>query len=469
MSFFVVKLPLEVNDYVYKILDARFEVARVFYNAILAEARRRKWAYRDSDEFKKCKELYKQYESTKDEQNKKQADELRDLARCNAGFYFRSAAKKHNMDNSVEQFGYKEIRKRGTWIAEHVDSHVANNLSLRAFTAVRRSPKVYFKRRGRDYITSVEGKTLSSSLTWREKVVRWMGLTISAKLIDDDVKHNFVVNHQDKIRYVRLSRISVTNKWHYYAEVVCEGVAPLKPQQTLGVGKVGVDFGPSNAHYYTEHLVKGTINLAKKLDFKQQQIRRLSRKLARQRRANNPDNFDEKGRCKKGSKIWHCSKRELTVLTNLRDLKRQEQAFRRNLHGQATNFLRSLGDDLRLEKLEYKKWQQNKKFSKSVTKRAPAMLVTLLKNKFLTTGGKVHEINTYKTKLSQTCPSCGNQKKKKLYERWHYCEKCGLGGDRDLVSALLAICVNPDTDEINFEEARDFLSREMPTLADEVN
>lgn len=33
MSFFVVKLPLEVNDYVYKILDARFEVARVLWQA----------------------------------------------------------------------------------------------------------------------------------------------------------------------------------------------------------------------------------------------------------------------------------------------------------------------------------------------------------------------------------------------------------------------------------------------------
>ena len=469
MSFFVVKIPLNVSEYNYKKLESRFEVARVFYNAILAEAKNRKLAYRNSDEFRQCKELYKKYEETEDESFKLRANELREIARKNAGFYFRSAAKKHNMDNSVEQYGYRTIRKKGTWIAEHIDCMVANNLSLRAYTAVRRNPKAYFKRYGRDYITSVEGKNLTSPLTWQNNAVKWSKLTIPGNLVADDVKHAFVIEHSDKIRYVRLLRMRVGDKWHYYAELVCEGVPPLKKGQTLGVGRVGVDFGPSNAHYYTEHLVKGTINLAGKLDFKQRQIRRLSRKLDRQRRANNPNNYDQKGRAIKGARVWHHSKKELVVLRKLRDLKRQEKAYRRNLHGQATNLLRSLGDDLRIEKLEYKKWQMNKRFSRSVTKRAPAMLVTLLKNKYLVTDGKVHEINTYKTKLSQTCPSCGNQKKKKLWERWHYCEKCGLGGDRDLVSALLAICVNPDTDEVNFEEAKNFLAREMPTQAGEID
>ena len=252
----------------------------------------------------------------------------------------------------------------------------------------------------------------------------------------------------------------------------------MKPNHTLGVGKIGVDVGLSKVDYFNEDLVKGTINLAEKINFKQKQVRRLQRKLDRQRRANNPDNYDEKGRCKKGVK-WVISNKEADTIVELRELKRQEKSFRRNLHGQVANLLRSLGDKLYIEKCEYDKWQQNKKtrrcfgrkwkMSKSVTKRAPGFLVNLLRNKFLYTGGVVNDLDTYKTKLTQTCPQCGNQKKKTLEERKHNCSNCGLMGARDYFSALLAICVNPDTSEINFEEVKNYLSREMPTLAGEVD
>ena len=472
--YFVVKIPLEVSDYNYKKLNSRLEVARVYYNAILAECLKRRRAYRESPEFSKAREIYKKSDKT----TKSLADELCDSARSAAGYYLRSA-KQYNKDNSVEQYGYREIRKKGTWIAEHLDSHVCLNLTKRAFEAVKRHPKVYFKRYGRDYITSVEGKNLASSLTFRGKVVKWLGLNITAVIDHEDAKHKFIIDHPDKISFVRLSRTLVRNKWHYYAELVCEGTPAVKPNHTLGKGKIGVDVGLSKVDYFNESSIKGTINLAKKVDFKQKQVRKLMRKLDRQRRANNPNNFDEKGRAKKGCKNWVVSNREHETITELRELKRQEKAFRHNLHGQVANLLRSLGDDLYIEKCEYDKWQQNKKtrkcfgrkwkMSRSVTKRAPGLLVNLLRNKFLYTNGTINDIDTYKTKLTQTCPQCGNQKKKQLHEREHKCENCGLVGARDYFSALLAICVNPDTSEINFEEARNYLSREMPTLADEVD
>ena len=39
-------------------------------------------------------------------------------------------------------------------------------------------------------------------------------------------------------------------------------------------------------------------------------LHRLDRKLGRQRRANNPTNYDERGRVKRGRKRWKVSRRQ---------------------------------------------------------------------------------------------------------------------------------------------------------------
>jgi len=71
------------------------------------------------------------------------------------------------------------------------------------------------------------------------------------------------------------------------------------------------------------------------------------------------------------------------------------------------------------------------------------MFVSHLRNKAERAGGRVVEIPTYSTKLSQTC-QCGRVQKKKLSERVHQCE-CGVVAQRDLYSALLAKHIEPDT------------------------
>jgi hypothetical protein len=51
-------------------------------------------------------------------------------------------------------------------------------------------------------------------------------------------------------------------------------------------------------------------------------LRRLERKLDRQRRANNPDYYDERGRIKKGRKRWKISKRQRKVQARRREVYR---------------------------------------------------------------------------------------------------------------------------------------------------
>jgi hypothetical protein len=68
------------------------------------------------------------------------------------------------------------------------------------------------------------------------------------------------------------------------------------------------------------------------------------------------------------------------------------------------------------------------------------MLVAALSNECAATGGRLYRASTRSTALSQHCP-CAAQVPKTLAQRTHACPACGLRGDRDIVSAALAACV----------------------------
>jgi hypothetical protein len=90
-----------------------------------------------------------------------------------------------------------------------------------------------------------------------------------------------------------------------------------------------------------------------------------------------------------------------------------------------------LNTHIKTEKFKYKAFQRL--FGSSVGLRAPGMFVELLKRKAENAGGKVEEVSTYKTKLSQAC-YCGKFVKKPLSQRWDKCS-CGIVAQRDLYSA----------------------------------
>jgi hypothetical protein len=164
--------------------------------------------------------------------------------------------------------------------------------------------------------------------------------------------------------------------------------------------------------------------------------RRLQRKLDRQRRANNPQHYDEQGRCKKGRKTWHDSQGYQATRRRLAHQERTLAAHRKSLHGQLAHEIVAVGDTIITEKISYRAWQ--KQFGRSVGLRAPGMFLELLKRTVASTGGILVEVPTQRTKLSQYCHGCGAYVKKPLSLRWHQCP-CGIGPvQRDLYSAFLA-------------------------------
>ena len=89
--------------------------------------------------------------------------------------------------------------------------------------------------------------------------------------------------------------------------------------------------------------------------------RRLQHKLDRQRRANNPENFDEKGRVKKHGKrrlTWKQSKGYLATRRCLAAKERKLAAHRKSLHGRLVNQIIRRGNTIRTEKLSYRAWQK---------------------------------------------------------------------------------------------------------------
>ncbi len=117
---------------------------------------------------------------------------------------------------------------------------------------------------------------------------------------------------------------------------------------------------------------------------------------------------------------------------------------RKNFAHQLSHQMISKNALLATEELEVKAMTQaggnyKKGLNREILNTAPAMFISFLKYKAEEAGTKWIEIPTRKVKPSQTCSGCGNKEKKKLSERIHECEICGLKLGRDQNSARVIL------------------------------
>jgi putative transposase len=416
---FICELALVVSRASEGVLLSRLEAARQMYNACLGEAMKRVKLIRQSKDFSKARSL-------------KPSNPERKVL-------FKGARERYDFSEYALHAYSTHIRS--SWISNHIDANTAQKIATRAFNAAEKvlfgkAKKVRFK--GNNQFDSVEGKSNKAGIRWKGERVEWSGLKLPALITSNDP----VILHglNSKVKYVRLVRRKINGRNRFYAQLVCQGKPFIKPKNYLGSGDVGIDIGPSTIAVVSDWDVQ-LQQFASELEFEAAQIRQLQRKMDRSRRATNPDNFNSNGTVKKGLLRWNNSKTYLKTRNAKANLERKLAAHRKSLHGELVNTILRTGDTIKLEKLSYKAFQ--KLFGKSVGKRAPGMFVSHLKSKAERAGGKVVEIPTHSTKLSQTC-QCGRVKKKSLSERVHRCE-CGVVAQRDLYSAFLAKHISPDT------------------------
>jgi len=436
-------------------LNARFEAARQLYNACLDEAKRRLALLRQSNEFQYAKRYPK---TVRGKRNKGRSLAFKAL---NAKFGF-----------SEYDIHIYATKIRNSWINDHIDSSTAQKLASRAFKAVQRiafgqAKRVRFK--GKNQLKSVEGKTNKTGIRYISKTghVEWKGLKLKCII---DVNDEVVVHGlSHRVKYCRIIKRIFNGKTRFFVQLVLEGKPLVKDKnkpaeesrQSLSPNTVGLDIGPSTIAIVSDD--NATVErFCDELKSKQKEIRRLQRKLDRQRRANNPKNYNPDGTIKKGKKTWHESTRYKKTRRKLAELQRKLAAHRKTLHGNLANRILRQGKHVKTEKLSYRAFQKN--FGKSVKNRAPGMFMEILRRKAENAGGSVTEFSTRTTKLSQYCHKCGKYTKKTLSQRVHTC--CNLNIQRDIYSAFLAGSVVENSGESEAKAKPTLHSRSTLDTAD---
>ncbi len=287
--------------------------------------------------------------------------------------------------------------------------------------------------------------------------MEWKGLVLQALLDQRDLvqAHGLAC----PVKCVRLVRRKLGERNRFSAQLVCQGTPLQKHEHQLGTGVVGLDLGPSTMAMVAEQAALLQA-FCPEVAPDAKALRRLDRHLDRQRRANNPTNYDERGWVKRGPKRWKVSKRQRKVQARRREVHRKLAATRKRSHGQLAHRVLAPGNTFHLEQLSYRAWQRT--YGKSVQLCAPGMFVERLSRLAVSAGGTIVSINAWRARLSQTC-HCGKCKKKARSERWHACP-CGASAQRDLFSAYLARFVDPETSLLDVGQAQAAWPGWEPTL-----
>jgi len=436
---FITELPLKTSTADEVTLTIRFEAGKHLFNACMGESLRRLGLMRQSKDWQLIREMPKflgKDEKGKPVPNKERRDLIkRTIERFNFTAY------------SIQK--YAEQCRDSCWIGNHLGSHDTQTLSLRAFSAVQmyafgKGGRPRFKRhRG---INSIEGKgdTVIRYRSEPVKAIHWAGLVLPLILDKKDKKEWQKQALSSKTKYVRVVRRKIKGNDRWYCQLVQEGAVPKVRETKDDV--VGLDIGPS-----TIAAVSGEDAILEQfcpsIEHPWKEIRRIQRGMDRSRRATNPDNYNENGTVKKGKKRWIRSERYKRRQRHKAELERRLASERRRSHGELVNRIFAQGTTVKTEKLSYRAFQNN--YGRSVTVRAPGMLVSELRRKAVSAGGKVIEIKTRNTKLSQLDHTTEQYVKKPLNQRIH------IFGDgttepvqRDLYSAFLAMCCSQDSLDI---------------------
>jgi hypothetical protein len=440
---FLLELPLVVNAGQATHVRAHLEAGRQFYNAVLSLGLKRLRAMRADPAWQAARGI------PRTEMQERQAA-------------FAHLRERYDFSEYALHEAGKALRVG--WLADHLEAVLAQRLASRAYQALNRvclgkARRVRFRSRGRG-LSSIENKRNDTALRFElrppeegnQGVLIWKDDHLPALIDWNDPVVKYGLDH--RIKYARLIQRKASSPKaqgadhqgnRYFAQLALEGVPYHKPRHSVGTDTIGTDLGPSTLALVPR---KGEASLSvfgEELAPDEKQIRRLQRKMDRQRRAANPDNYDERGRIKKAGKqklVWKQSKGYQQTRRRKAEKERKLAAHRKSLHGRKVHEIVAVGNTIILEKLSYKAWQ--KQYGKSVGLRAPGMFVERLKRTVASTGGILLEVPAGRAKLSQYCHGCGGHVKKPLSQRWHHCA-CGIGPvQRDLYSAFLASTLDPD-------------------------
>jgi putative transposase len=214
--------------------------------------------------------------------------------------------------------------------------------------------------------------------------------------------------------------------------------SPKQRQARLPRAAVGMDVGVRRlATLSTGQLVENGRPLEKALA----KLCRLQRQLDRQRRANNPNNYDDRGRIKAAAwrVEWLTSRRMLGTQERIRCLHERVAHLRREQAHQLTSFLTREFGVIGTETLNVKGMLRDKQLARHVADVGWGRVLFQLAYKTSWSAGSLLVAADRFYPSSKTCSACGSVRAKlDRGEHVFTCEKqaCGLALDRDLNAAL---------------------------------
>jgi putative transposase len=426
---FVGIIPLRATPTQVKEIESRFECARLLYNACLRVALDRARTMRADPGW----------------------EQATAMPRAVAGKPNPARAQAFRQLRARHSFGERPLKSvasglRVGWLRKKVFAQEAQVLGTRAYDAVngwmlglRGRPRFKGKGHGlhslacNDLYGALRISPDGSGLQWGAGFVLPFAFDHSSPYQWWTAAHVGA----GRLRSCRIVRGRVRGRWVYAAQLVLDG-KPLSRYQ-VGGRLVGLDIGPSTVAVVTDQ-GSWKETLCGELDHKAVELRRLQRRMDRQHRAGSPACFDEQGRHTKGGCRWQVrSKRARRTQTYLAEAHRRLAEHRRSLHGNLANRILGQGITIHTEKLSYRALQR--RFGRSVGRRAPGMFIATLSRKAASAGGTVAQVDTRTTRLSQRCV-CGAVHRKPLSLRTHRCG-CGVKEDRDVFAAFLVRHVDP--------------------------
>lgn len=415
---------------------------------------------------------------------------------------------KTRFNNMYKKFNvnFTFVRKYGEWLRKHkfTNPDAVTTLSICEIAwksmenlIFKGAKRVRFYRKGEFVV--FQGKQASRSIIFKEDFATHMRMNfpIIIKRNDLFVKEtlsliqtyqenpekidNLLINDfnsGEKLRStfrIRNNRIvikEIRGRLRFYLQISLEGLPVPKRNKDgsfrhkLGKGIIGGDIGTQTKAIVSKEKVflKNLAIRAEKTKSDERKEILIQRYLDRSRRATNPDKFDNKGRFIRSRKPWVFSNKYLRAREKLRELRRKNAINRKLSHNEGVNYIRSLGDEFIIEKMDFRglqkrakettvnkktgRFNSKKRFGKSISNRSPGYFVAQAKERFKATGGSVKEVNTWSFKASQYCHKRKEYIKKELSERWHKFPD-GSKIQRDLYSAFLLFCSNEDLETTN--------------------
>ena len=347
--------------------------------------------------------------------------------------------------------------------------------------------------------TTISGKQNSTGIKYLDGTVTVCSMSIPVILDKKDPYRYQREALQRTIRFCSIVRRWYASGWKYFVQITLDGTPPVKVKPStgellhpLGIGRVGHDIGTQTiASCGSDNVILA--ELADQVHGIDAELRRINRAMDRSRRSNNPDMFYEDGTVipknklskehltERDERIWIKSKRYLRLEARRRELYRRQRELRRQQHNELANKILAFGDQHFIEEMRFRtlakrtketkktktgKYKSKKRFGKSISNKAPASFVRILKQKVVAAGGSFENINTFTVKASQLNHITETYTKKSLGKRWDKID--GKEVQRDLYSAFLIMNVNETLDHEDFDRARQTYPQFLKLHDDEI-